>query len=136
MQTWLVLMRDPVRTAREMGLSAFVSMQLVFAGGIVAAFVHGPLAFIILMDLLSPYSLLGHADFILALFGYCVAIFAALTASALSGQLSHVRAAFTMPFYWPLSSFAAYRAVVELLLRPHHWAKTAHGVSERPAPRP
>lgn len=136
MQTWLVLMRDPLRTAREMGVGAFLAMQLIFAGGIVAAFVHGPLAFIILMDLLSPYSILGHADFVLALAGYCVAIFAALTASALSGQLSHARAAFTMPFYWPLSSLAAYRALFELLLRPHHWAKTAHGVSKRPASHP
>lgn len=135
MQTWLVLMRDPLRTAREMGWRAFLSMQLIFAGGIIAAFVHGPLAFIILMDLLSPYSILGHADFVLALSGYCVAIFAALTASALSGQLSHARAAFTMPFYWPLSSLAAYRALAELLLRPHHWSKTIHGVSERPAPK-
>jgi cellulose synthase/poly-beta-1,6-N-acetylglucosamine synthase-like glycosyltransferase len=44
MQTWLVLMRDPVRTAREMGLGAFASMQIVFATGLVAAFAHGPLA--------------------------------------------------------------------------------------------
>jgi|CXWL01.1.fsa_nt_gi cellulose synthase/poly-beta-1,6-N-acetylglucosamine synthase-like glycosyltransferase len=131
MQTWLVLMRDPIGSAREMGLAAFASMQLMLAGGMVAAFAHGPLACILLIAALSPYDLLGPEDFILALCGYCVAAFAALTASALSGSLSHARAALTMPFYWPLASFAALRAVFELVFRPHHWAKTAHGVSAR-----
>ncbi len=131
MQTWLVLMRNPVRTAREMGAGAFASMQLLLAGGIVASFVHGPLAFIVLIAALSPYDLLGAEDFILAVCGYSVAILAALTACALSNSLSHARAALTMPFYWPLASIAAWRAFFELLFRPHHWAKTAHGVSPR-----
>ena len=131
LQTWLVLMRDPVRTAREMGLPAFGAMQLIFATGLVAAFAHGPLAFILLTALLTPYDLLTIADFALAVAGYCVAIFAALTACALSGSLSHARAALTMPLYWPLASIAAYRALFELFLRPHHWAKTEHGVSAR-----
>jgi hypothetical protein len=131
MQTWLVLMRDPVRTAREMGLAAFASMQLVFAGGIVAALAHGPLAFIVLTAFLTPYDLLSPADFALAVGGYCVAVFAALTATALSNNLSHARAALTMPLYWPLSSLAAYAALWELITRPHHWSKTMHGVSPR-----
>lgn len=130
-QTWLVLMRDPMRTAREMGLPGFASMQLVFATGIIAAFAHGPLAFVLLTALLTPYDLLKPADFALAVAGYCVAIFAALTACALSRSLSHARAALTMPFYWPLASIAAYRALLELIVRPHHWSKTAHGVSPR-----
>lgn len=133
LQTWLVLMRDPIGCARQMGLTAFASMQLVFATGLIAAFAHGPLAFILLIALLTPYDLLTAADFALAIAGYCVAIFASLTASALSGSLSHARAAVTMPLYWPLSSIAAYRALLELLLRPHYWSKTAHGVSARPA---
>lgn len=131
LQTWLVLMRNPVRTAREMGLAAFASMQLILGGGLLAALAHGPLAFLVLVAALSPYRLLGPADFALALFGYCVAVFATLTACALSGSLSHARAALTMPFYWPLSTIAAVRALFEFLLRPHHWSKTAHGVSVR-----
>jgi cellulose synthase/poly-beta-1,6-N-acetylglucosamine synthase-like glycosyltransferase len=133
LQTWLVLMRNPVRTAREMGLRAFASMQLILAGGLLAALAHGPLAFIVLTAALSPYDILQPADFVLALSGYCVGVFTALTAAALSGSLSHVRAALTMPFYWPLLTLAAIRALIELTFRPHHWSKTAHGVSPRPA---
>jgi cellulose synthase/poly-beta-1,6-N-acetylglucosamine synthase-like glycosyltransferase len=131
MQTWLVLMRNPFRTAREMGLGPFAMMHLMLSGGLAAAFLHGPIACVIAIAALSPYTLLTTADFVLAICGYCVAIFAALTASALSNSLSHARAALTMPAYWPLASIAAYRALIALLIRPHHWAKTAHGLSPR-----
>lgn len=131
MQTWLVLMRNPFRTARELGFGGFLAMQVLLGGGLAAAFAHGPLAFILLTALLSPYDLLTGADIALALFGYCSAVFAALIATGISGNLSHARAAVTMPFYWPLTFFAAIGAVAALILRPHHWAKTAHGVSAR-----
>lgn len=131
MQTWLVLMRNPFRTAREMGGWRFWAMQLVLGGGLLAAFVHGPLAFIVLIAALSPYDLLSDTDFALALSGYCVGVFSALSAAAISGNLSHVRAALTMPAYWPLATLAAIRALLGLVFRPHHWAKTQHGVSMR-----
>lgn len=131
MQTWLVLMRHPLRTGREMGLRAFVAMHVMLTGGLVAAFAHGPLAIALIVAAVSPYDLLTTADFALALFGYCVSIFAALTACALSNSLSHARAALTMPAYWPLSSLAAYRALFALIFRPHRWSKTEHGVSLR-----
>ena len=130
LQTWLVLMRNPLRTAAEMGWGAFASMQLVLGGGLLAAFVHGPLAFVVLTAMFSHFNL-SPLDFILALSGYCVAVFAALTACALSNSLTHARAALTMPLYWPLSTLAAVRALWELLARPHYWSKTAHGVSPR-----
>jgi glycosyltransferase XagB len=136
MQSWLVLMRDPFRSAREMGMAGFASMQLMLGGGVIAAFAHGPLAFIVLIAALSPYDLLKIEDFILVIFGYTVAMLAALSACALSGNLGHARAALTMPLYWPLASIAAWRALLDLLFRPHHWSKTAHGVSlNRQAPR-
>ncbi len=132
LQTWLVLMRNPFRVAHEMGAVSFWAMQLTLACGVLAAFAHGPLALVVLYAALSPANVLGAAGFILTLSGYCTAIFAALTASAIANDLRHARAALTMPFYWPLASIAAYRALLELLFRPHHWRKTAHGRSERP----
>jgi hypothetical protein len=34
-----------------------------------------------------------------------------------------------MPAYWLLISFAAYRALLQIITRPFHWEKTEHGVS-------
>ena len=134
MQTWLVLMRDPIRTTREMGVVAFASMQLSLAGGIVAAFLHGLLAVFVLTAALSDYNLTP-ADFALAVGGYAVAMFTALTASVIARDFRHAGAALTMPFYWPLATIAAWRAFFELIFRPHHWAKTTHGLSPRAAVR-
>jgi cellulose synthase/poly-beta-1,6-N-acetylglucosamine synthase-like glycosyltransferase len=131
LQTWLVLMRNPLCTISEMGLRGFLAMQLMLGGGLLAAIVHGPLACIVAIAALTPYDLLSPADFVLALFGYCVAVFATLTASARSGQLSPLGAVLTMPLYWPLATIAAARAMIEFLLRPHHWSKTDHGLSPR-----
>jgi cellulose synthase/poly-beta-1,6-N-acetylglucosamine synthase-like glycosyltransferase len=130
LQTWLVLMRNPVQTAREMGLKGFAAMQLMLGGGLLAAFAHGPLALFLLASLLTPFKL-APLDFVLALSGYCVALFAALTACALSGNAKHALRALTMPFYWPLSTIAATCALVEFIIAPHRWSKTTHGVSAR-----
>ena len=35
-------------------------------------------------------------------------------------------ALFTLPFYWLLMSIAGYRAIFQLIARPHHWDKTPH----------
>src|SRR5262245_35558354 len=105
-------------------------MQLVLGGGVLAAFAHGPLALIVLTAAFSHYNLRPE-DFALAVAGYCAALFAALTASALSANLTHARMALTMPLYWPLATIAAFCALFELVFRPHHWAKPPHGVSER-----
>jgi len=35
----------------------------------------------------------------------------------------------TVTIYWVLISFAAFRALHQLIFNPHHWDKTAHGIS-------
>ncbi len=39
-----------------------------------------------------------------------------------------VKYIFFIPFYWLYMSVAAWRAVVELIIAPHHWSKTQHGL--------
>lgn len=130
MQTWLVLMRDPFGAMREMGAANFAAMQLTLLGGILAAFAHAPLAILVLTAMFTSYNLTP-VDFALAISGYGVGFFAALSAAALSGNTTHIRTALTMPFYWPLLTIPALQALVELIFRPHAWAKTTHGVSPR-----
>lgn len=131
MQTWLVLMRAPMRTAREMGWGAFLFMQLILLGGILAAFAHGPLALALALSLLTPLDLLSEMDIALAVSGYATALYGALAVAALLRDARVAGAALTMPFYWPLATLAAVRALFELCARPHHWEKTEHGLVER-----
>ena len=39
----------------------------------------------------------------------------------------------TMPLYFPLGAFAAYKALYELGTRPFFWDKTEHGFAPAPA---
>jgi hypothetical protein len=60
-------------------------------------------------------------------------MYGALACAALMRDARLLRAAPTMPLYWPLASLAALKALFELIVRPHHWAKTEHGLARRRA---
>jgi cellulose synthase/poly-beta-1,6-N-acetylglucosamine synthase-like glycosyltransferase len=55
----------------------------------------------------------------------------------LTGIIGVVRRGFTdllpytllMPLYWALMSVAAYKALMQLIYRPHYWEKTRHGLA-------
>lgn len=135
LQTWLVLMRNPVRTAREMGLRGFLWMQLVLGGGLAAAYAHAPLLGWLLTAAVAPdIARIAAMDWILVITGYATAVLAALFAAALERNPRLALSALTMPFYWPLASLAALAATVEILVRPHYWAKTDHGLTARETP--
>jgi glycosyltransferase XagB len=128
LQTWLVVMRNPVKSAAGMGLLSFASVQLTLGGSLLASAVHLPLILWMLLGLFTPLvSLEGwHA----ALFGvgYGGVIAAALVAQR---KLPPLHALLLLPFYWPLLSVAMVCALWEMKTRPHFWAKTPHGVRPR-----
>ncbi|MDX2235470.1 MAG: glycosyltransferase family 2 protein [Hyphomonadaceae bacterium] len=133
-QTWLVLMRRPDRTISQLGWRGFLWMQLVLGGGIVAAFAHAPLLLWLLTAIVTRDDGLALADWVLAIGGYATAAAAALLAATLERNARLALSALTMPFYWPLASLCALAAMVEILFRPHYWAKTDHGLSLRETP--
>jgi hypothetical protein len=131
MQTWLVLMRDPPETMRDLGASGFFAMQIMLGGAILSAFAHGPIFLILIYAAASPTFDLGPVDWALAVFGYVTALYSVATAAMVMRSWKIVLAALTMPLYWPLSTIAALMAAVDLAFRPHYWAKTEHGLSKR-----
>ncbi|MDZ4776034.1 MAG: glycosyltransferase [Alphaproteobacteria bacterium] len=134
LQTWLVLMRNPVRTMREMGVGAFFAMQLVLGGGLLAAVAHGPLLVFLASIPFTGMAAPHVAALTLVIVGYATAALAALFAAAKLKDPRLGLAALTMPLYWPLSTIAAAWAVFQLVVRPHHWSKTDHGRARRNTP--
>jgi glycosyltransferase XagB len=124
LQTWLVLMRQPISAARGMGLANFLSVQLTLGGSILASIVHAPIFLWLAAGAFTPFvSLEGwHA----ALFGvgYGSVLVAAIVARPPRIRLWTL---LTLPLYWPLLSIAMLMALVDIKRRPHFWAKTAHG---------
>ena len=140
MQTWAVHMRSPAAIVRETGWRGLFFLQIVLAGPLLSALVH-PLFYILLaIDLWSgdlfrlPESasgqlLMGITTFNL-LVGYLAAIGLTAALAIRAGARPSLAVLASIPLYWLLISLAAYRAVLHLTIRPHHWEKTPH------APRP
>ena len=139
MQTWLVHMRDPVRLARELGPGGFAAFQLVVGGTVLSALVHP--VFILAAGYLFATNQLfdtGRSVFGRALFWLYAGAFASgyLTSAALGliglKRRNLLRQGWVLlltPLHWLLLSVAAWRALYQLLFRPFHWEKTAHGLA-------
>jgi cellulose synthase/poly-beta-1,6-N-acetylglucosamine synthase-like glycosyltransferase len=138
--TWLVHMRDPVALYRELGPRSFVVMQILSSGLVLSALVHPVLvatgiwiaAGLALGEELSVWQS-GLLVFDIASITCGYAAFLALgwqnmTPPERKGFWRIV--AFT-PVYWLMLSWAAWRSLLHLWKRPHHWEKTPHfGVRE------
>ena len=129
LQTWLVLMRNPVQTLRQMGLARFMYVQIVLGGTILTSLVYAPVAALVIAAYFSRQLEIGVAGLALLFSGFTVGLMSDLLAP---GRWSWMRvlATVTRPLYWPLHSIAAYSAVWELATRPFFWAKTPHQPSD------
>lgn len=125
LQTWLVLMRAPRTTLRQMGLAEFLAMQLSLGSGILAPIFFAPCMAMVILSLLSADLELGLFGRLLLSMGVIVGL---LSGIAAPGPWTFRRwiAILTRGFYWPLHTIAAYRAIWELAKRPFFWAKTPH----------
>ena len=146
MQTWLVHMRRPLRFHREVAPLAALSFHLVLAGQLASVFVFAPSVVVFLAGALGLPPLFGDRGFaddvllVAGLLGFSTGVAgSAVSALRIGGRVATARPArrfrrfdvLTMPVYWCLISFAAYRALVELVIAPHRWNKTTHGLAER-----
>lgn len=126
LQTWCVLMRDPLQAWRELGAAKFLAVQLTLGGAILSALVHGPWALWCLFCGLSPDVTLGLFGTVFTALAYGVHGLIALFAGGPKGW-ARLGLVLTLPQYWPLQSLAMARAVYGLFSAPQYWAKTPHG---------
>ena len=135
MQTWIVHMRQPVRLLRDLGPAGFASFQLLTVGTVLAALLQPIVLFALIRDAVAaggwPESAIGWLSAVTLALGYATSMALALLGLARRRLLSF-RLLVRMPLmvlHWALLSAAAWRAVYLLLLRPHDWEKTEHGLA-------
>lgn len=137
LQTWLVLMREPLRTARDMGWLSFLVFQLLVGGMLIAALSHpGLIVFLTLLAIslmqvpVAQPSLFTTIMLAMDIFNILgsYAVFFALGATPMDrSEKAGVGWKWAMiPIYWMAVSLAAWKAVIELRLKPFHWNKTPH----------
>lgn len=136
LQTWLVLMREPSRLVRDMGLWPVLVFQVLVGGLVLSSLAH-PLLFayvgVVLWRLVAEQAAIGALDLTLFAFdfiniagSYLVFILLGRIGMTLRERLAVGPRWMLTPFYWMLISLAAWRAVRELHSDPFFWNKTAH----------
>lgn len=140
LRTYLVHMRSPFRSLRELGLRGFLGLQLVMGAIFFAVLAH-PLAYVLIAAGYSaghfsfePQTPLQHTawwgSIITGVVGYASAIGVGAIAVAKRGRAGLVASAILMPVYWLLISLAGYRAIFQLIQEPYLWEKTRHGPNQ------
>ncbi|MEQ1951798.1 glycosyltransferase family 2 protein [Mesorhizobium yinganensis] len=142
-QTWLVHMRDPAALLRDVGARSFFLVQILYAGLVISALLH-PLL-IAFGFYLGLQIALGQPAF-----GWKVTLLVIDVLNIVCGYLSFFllgwyslrkrdrkefwRVVTFTPLYWMMMSLAAWRSLLHLWRRPHHWEKTPHFRSVRKDP--
>ncbi|HEY0722300.1 MAG TPA: glycosyltransferase family 2 protein [Gammaproteobacteria bacterium] len=137
MQTYLVHMRSPLRLYKKLGHVGFWGFQF-FIGGTIVSVLLAPWLFVMFgfwlvtrthdLDLIFPPLVLYVSLFNLLLGnGFLIYL------SSLSVFKRHlyrlIPYALSNPIYWLLMSWAAYKALWQLVHNPFYWEKTQHGVT-------
>jgi cellulose synthase/poly-beta-1,6-N-acetylglucosamine synthase-like glycosyltransferase len=129
MQTFLVQNRNVSQLFKILG-----SRNALYFEALLAGFILSPLLYAvsILMAAYSIYAFdLGHMvltamNLMLYAMGYFCAIAMGLECANKMPMKDKIMIALSLPAYWLLLSVAAWRAVYQLMIKPHHWEKTPH----------
>lgn len=135
LQTWLVHMRTPGRLYRELGPGSFTIFHLMIGGVVASALLH-PLLLVTTLGLAVRLAAEGHLPrheaIVLGLAtmnvlgGYGAQLLLSWACLDPAERPGFWKAALLTPAYWMMLSMVGYRAVWELVRKPHHWAKTPH----------
>jgi glycosyltransferase XagB len=139
MQTYLVHMRQAGRMIKQGQNRLFAGINMIVGGKLLALLIN-PLLWTLFILYFGLRPLVGptiEALFPAAIFYIAVAAFVAgnflylyyfMVAVAKTGRYHLARYALFMPGYWLLISISAWKALVQLIFKPHYWFKTKHGL--------
>lgn len=136
-QTFLVHMRSPRKLCKDLGAKNFVKLQLTFGTGAFIPLINPILWVVLAASLILPAYfgwLIPSYLMPLCVFNLTIGNLSYLTIYVVSciklEKRRYIPYALTMPLYWALMSFAAWRGFLQLFTKPFHWDKTQHGVSK------
>ncbi len=138
MQTYIVHTRNPIELIKKTGIHA-LWFQLTIGGKIAFIFINPflwltTISYFLLNSLtgtaiekLYPPAILymGVTSLIVGNFSF---IYFYMLGCAKRGQWSLMKFVLLVPFYWIAVSIAGIRALYQLIVKPHYWEKTIHGL--------
>jgi cellulose synthase/poly-beta-1,6-N-acetylglucosamine synthase-like glycosyltransferase len=142
LQTALVHGRRPLSLVGEAGLKQSAAFALLIGGTPLSFLCVPPLYALLLVslfvspDALEPYfpGWVLWISLVNLLIGNALMVYVSMMGAFKRRRYALVAWALLNPLYWLLHSFAAYKAVWQLIRKPHYWEKTVHGLSPTHAP--
>ena len=138
-QTYFVHMRHPEDFKKSLKEPHFLTFQLVVGGKILSMIIN-PLMWVITIsyfvfratfgvwiEQFYPTPVLYMAVFSL-IFGNFLYMYYYMIGCAKREYDDLIKYVIFVPFYWLGMSFAAWRAAIEIMYKPHYWSKTKHGL--------
>ena len=137
MQTTLVHARRPRQLIKQVGLRRFLAFALLI-GGTPATFLGVlPLYLVTLFTIFIPAEVFAQffpvwllwlclVNFII---GNSVMVYLSMMGPYKRGTFGLILWAILNPIYWILHSIASYKALWQLVTKPHYWEKTEHGLT-------
>ena len=140
MQTYLVHMRNPIGFIKNYGIHALI-FQLVIGARISFMLINPflwltTIAYFTLYQFVGPQieSLFPSIVFYMAAFslmiGNFVYIYNYMIGCTKRGHYSLIKYVYLIPLYWIMASIASYVAIYQLIVKPHYWEKTIHGLDK------
>lgn len=146
-QTYMVHMRTPYQFIKEGSIKDFLVFQFVVGGKILSMFVNPLMWLITLCYFLfrakygyfiesffpGPILYIGVTSFI---FGNFLYLYYYMIGCAKRGYHDLIKYVYVVPFYWLGMSIAAWKGVYEVIVKPHYWSKTVHGLHLKKEAKP
>lgn len=137
MQTALVHARQPRALVKQIGWRRFASFALLIAGTPLTFLGVIPFTVLLVLSFVIPWVDMSAAFPPLVLWicllnfliGNSLMIYLNMMGPYKRGSFWLVGWAMLNPVYWLLHSIASYKALWQLITRPHYWQKTEHGLS-------
>jgi len=138
MQTYLLHMRNPVQLMKDQGIHALL-FQLTI-GGKISFILINPVLWVLTIMYFALYAYVGPSIeslypsviFYMAvtslLFGNFMFIYYYMIGCSKREHWSLMKWVFLTPIYWIMVSIAGFMALYELIVKPHYWQKTIHGL--------
>jgi glycosyltransferase XagB len=145
MQTVLVHTRQPAALVKVTGIRQALGFLLLIGGTPLTFLFVLPLYAMFAMSLLVPSDLYAHLFPPWALWiglvnligGNALMVYVCMMGAFKRGRYALVLWSLLNPIYWTMHSISSYKALWQLITKPHYWEKTAHGISSiAPAPQP
>ena len=142
MQTVIVHTRHPLALLKAAGARETLAFMLLIAGTPIMFLLVLPLYAVFIASLVIPshvYSALFPGwvlwlSLLNLILGNALMIYVAMMGAFKRERYDLVLWALLNPLYWILHSIASYKALWQLITRPHYWEKTNHGISSYATP--